>query len=380
MSRPLKVAIATAGRFHVLDLARELSQLGHDVKFYSYVPKSRALSFGLPEKCHVNLFPWLALFALWQTRYSNFLPGLCEYLSHKALNRAVILALQPCDVFIFMSGVYLEAAEHARAKYGAKLVVVRGSKHIIEQDILLKALDGAVRPTEVVIQRELDGYRIADMIDIPSSHVKRSFDSHKEVGSKTTLNPYGVETSLFPTQSEREWSGQFRVAFVGTWCLRKGCDVLVEAIKRVDEIQLIHIGPIGDYAFPSSLANVKHYDKVDQKDLWKHYHSVDCLVLPSREEGLAMVLAQALASGLPIICTGDTGGIDLCHTSALMDRTIIVPTGDVDALASALNEAAQRLKRGQPYAPLLEDDIKALSWKAYGQRYDRNLAGLFEGS
>ena len=38
MTRRLRIAIATAGRFHVLDLARELNALGYAVDFYSYVP------------------------------------------------------------------------------------------------------------------------------------------------------------------------------------------------------------------------------------------------------------------------------------------------------------------------------------------------------
>ena len=53
--RQLRIAIATFGRFHVLDLARELSALGHDVRFYSYVPRMRAIRFGLPKRCHVSL-------------------------------------------------------------------------------------------------------------------------------------------------------------------------------------------------------------------------------------------------------------------------------------------------------------------------------------
>jgi hypothetical protein len=37
MTRRFRVAIATAGRFHVLDLAREFNALGYGVDFYSYV-------------------------------------------------------------------------------------------------------------------------------------------------------------------------------------------------------------------------------------------------------------------------------------------------------------------------------------------------------
>ena len=69
MTRRIRVAIATAGRFHVLDLARELNALGYAVDFYSYVPKSRAVRFGLPSVCHRSLVPF-ALPALAVERFA----------------------------------------------------------------------------------------------------------------------------------------------------------------------------------------------------------------------------------------------------------------------------------------------------------------------
>lgn len=46
----------------MLDLARELSDNGFDVKFYSFVPKKRAMSFGLPGKCSASIFVPLSIF------------------------------------------------------------------------------------------------------------------------------------------------------------------------------------------------------------------------------------------------------------------------------------------------------------------------------
>lgn len=40
------------GRFHALDLARELDALGGEVCFDSYVPHRRALRLSLPARCH----------------------------------------------------------------------------------------------------------------------------------------------------------------------------------------------------------------------------------------------------------------------------------------------------------------------------------------
>jgi hypothetical protein len=55
----MRIAIVTTGRFHVFDLAREMAALGHDVAFYSYVPRRRAEQFGLPRQCHRALLSWV---------------------------------------------------------------------------------------------------------------------------------------------------------------------------------------------------------------------------------------------------------------------------------------------------------------------------------
>ena len=61
----MKIAIASSGRFHLLDLARELEALGHDVTFYSMVPINRGIRFGLSSKAQVSFFwPLLPFVAL----------------------------------------------------------------------------------------------------------------------------------------------------------------------------------------------------------------------------------------------------------------------------------------------------------------------------
>src|SRR5215470_12672879 len=99
MTQRLRVAIATAGRFHVLDLARELNALGYPVDFYSFVPKARALRFGLPSACHQSLLP-IALPALALERFVPTLPQRArEWLLYKSVNLGVITRLRPCDLF-----------------------------------------------------------------------------------------------------------------------------------------------------------------------------------------------------------------------------------------------------------------------------------------
>jgi len=47
MTRRLHIAIAAAGRFHILDLAGELAELAYVADLYSYIPKTRAQHLGV---------------------------------------------------------------------------------------------------------------------------------------------------------------------------------------------------------------------------------------------------------------------------------------------------------------------------------------------
>src|SRR5438105_311585 len=114
MSRKLRISIATAGRFHVLNLALELDALGVDVRFYSCLPTVRTHKFGLPNDCHVSLLPFVAPFFAWGRVAPWLSPHTRERLFCETLDRAVMMRLAPCDVFICMSGIYLEAAREAK--------------------------------------------------------------------------------------------------------------------------------------------------------------------------------------------------------------------------------------------------------------------------
>jgi len=364
----MKIAIATAGRFHVLDLARELGALGHEVRFYSYVPRRRVRQFGLPDKCHVALLPLVFPLVAWQQWAPRFAARLRERLLYTALNWAVILRLQRCDVLICMSGIYLEAARWAKRRYGATIWLHRGSQHILAQDEILAAIPGAERPSPLAIRRELAGYALADRIVIASGHVEQSFARDSSASAKLFLNRYGTDLRMFPLQSRVKPSGSIGALFIGIWCFRKGCDLLTQAVKQVNEIKLTHVGVIGDLDFPTD-EQFRHWDAVPQPMLAEHFAMADIFVLASREDGFGVVLTQALATGLPVICTDRTGGPELAYTPALAARITVIPAGDVEALIAALAMWRGRLRDGYQLPPLSEDDRELLSWISYGRRH-----------
>jgi glycosyltransferase involved in cell wall biosynthesis len=378
MTGKLRIAIATAGRFHVLDLARELKALGYLVDFYSYVPKPRAMRFGLPSACHRSLLP-ATLPALALERIAPPVPrSVAERFLYKSLNFAVMARLRTCDLFIGMSGIYLEAARFAKRRFGAAIWLERGSRHILSQDEILAAMPSASRPSSLTIDRELAGYVLADRIVIPSLHVEESFRRDPVAHAKVFINPYGVDLEMFPSTQRQHRKKDLSLLFVGTWSLQKGCDLLVSAVARTLGVRLVHVGAIGrDLTFPIGDPRFVHIDAVPQPQLQRFYAEADVFILASRQDGFGVVLAQALASGLPVICTDRTGGADLAHSPALARRIKIIPNDDLPALVAAISELRSRLEADNFYPPLADADRKTLSWAAYGRRYAQRIAADF---
>lgn len=378
MNDRIRVAIASAGRFHVLDLARELLRLGFDVRFYSFVPAARAEAFGVPRDAQVSLLPAAAPFLGWQ----RLAPGLAarrrESMLHAALDRGLMRRLRPCDVLIAMSGIFREALGEARRRYGASVWLERGSRHILSQDEILADLPGAGRPSPDTIERELAGYGIADRIVVPSSHAAASFARDPAAAAKVFCNPLGVDLASFPPSSA-PGGKDLTLVFAGAWSLRKGCDVLVAAMEGVEGVRVTHVGPVADCPFPTGDARFASAGSIDQQQLPAVYAAADLLVLPSREDGFGMVLTQALASGLSLIASDRTGAADLALTPALRERIVVVPHGDPGALRAAIVSARDRHRSGEVRRALPDGDRNLLSWAAYAERYAdeirRHLAG-----
>jgi glycosyltransferase involved in cell wall biosynthesis len=167
-----------------------------------------------------------------------------------ALDLLTILRMRPCDVFICMSGVYLQAPRFARWRYGARIILHRGSRHIVSQSEILSHLPGAQQVTPFMMWRELKGYAIADRIAVPSTQVVESFLPWPENACKLFLSPYGVDLDQFPL-STGILPSEPTLLFVGPWSYRKGVDVLAEAIEAMEGVRLIHVGALLDAPFPN---------------------------------------------------------------------------------------------------------------------------------
>ena len=367
----MKINIAASHRFHLLDLARELSNQGHDVRFYSYVPTSRAVKFGLKRKSSHSLvllmLPFLAFIKIskgahWAVK-----------LSHRVLDYYLSWFMRPCDVYIALGTVYEKSFIAAKKKFGAVTILEWGSKHIEEQQRILSEQLGVARQPEYFTRRSIKGYEIVDYISIASDHVRRSFLDKGVAARKILQNPYGVDLSMFkPTELVK--SEPYDLIMVGGWSYRKGCDLITQVCAK-GSYKFLHVGPIVDLAFPAH-ENMTHVDAVEQSELIKYYAKARVFILPSREEGLAMVQAQALVCGLPIVCSPHSGGKDLQAFLENKQWIVEMSVGTAHALEQGIARALSLAYKQTGPRSYSEGVVNQFTWRAYGARYSSILEDL----
>ena len=162
-----------------------------------------------------------------------------------------------------------------------------------------------------------------------------------------------------------------RLLAVGSIVPRKAFDVLVRALAplrdrhwRLDIVGPSDRSPRALAALGSAIAETGLQDRValagaaDQATLDAYYDATDLFVMPSLYEGYGMVLAEALARGLPIVCTTGGAAADTVPDAAGLKVT----PGDVQAFGDAL---------GRVFADsVLRRRMADASWAA-GQRLPR---------
>ena len=124
----------------------------------------------------------------------------------------------------------------------------------------------------------------------------------------------------------------------------KGLDVLLQAVARLGtggdwRIDIFGRGP-DEAALRAEAASLKVEDKInfagysrDIRSLWSNHH---LLLLPSRREGCALALLEALACGRPVL-TADSGGARDWIESGV--NGYLCPSGSPEALANTLRTA-----------------------------------------
>jgi len=244
------------------------------------------------------------------------------YLSKVEQDLACRRFIKECDVFLFYSGSGLMSSRYAKKK-GVITIVEAVNSHVeFQEDILemeFKHLNLLWKPFPVKEKtRRIKEYEEADFILLPSEFVKRSFIAKGFSAKKLLKVPYGFNKASYYHANTTNGLGQtnYTILYVGSISVRKGVRYLIEAFKKLShpKKRLVLVGPnVNDGALNGLILtpDIVFTGVLKGKNLEQAYHAADVFCLPSIEEGLALVLGEALSFGLPIITTCNTGADDI---------------------------------------------------------------------
>lgn len=375
----MRVVLSTLGKFHTFDLARELHKRDALVRIFTAYPRFKLRHESLPSN-KIGTFPWVhtPYMALVAREYLGAgLMRAWEWLDRVSLDAHVARHLPECDVFVGLSSSALRTGRVAHRR-GARYVCDRGSTHIREQDHLLREEHdrwGISYPgiDTRIMEREEAEYAEADCITVPSDFNVRSFLKHGVPRDKIRRLPYGVDLTRFHPTSQPS-AASFDVLFVGAMSVRKGVPYLLQAFKKLRHAKksLTFAGAVSAdlmakwralKLWPEQVRVLGHLDQSELRDAMSRSH---VMVLPSIEEGLALVQAQAMACGCPVIGTTNTGAEDLFADG---QGGYIAPIRDSDAIADRLQVLADNPELRLQMSKRAMDTVhRAGGWREYGDK------------
>lgn len=183
----------------------------------------------------------------------------------------------------------------------------------------------------------------------------------------------GVDTAVFhPGGAERAAfglpdSGPL-AAFVGRFVEKKGLSIVQAAARRCPQIHfaLAGAGPIDPGSW--ELPNVHLLGSLPPKRIAALFRSADCLLLPSVGEGYPLVIQEAMATGLRVICGEESARADPAAHAWL--EGVDVDLQDIDGSASRFCAILDRLEAQSPAArqAMIDYSQRHYSWAGFAAR------------
>jgi glycosyltransferase involved in cell wall biosynthesis len=175
---------------------------------------------------------------------------------------------------------------------------------------------------------------LADLVLAPSAFVRDTI-AEFHPGKHVALASYGVDAVAWPV-ARRSAKADITFLFAGPCSLRKGVPLLLDAWRaaalKQARLQLVGSWQLAESKKRELPPHVQWLGSVAQDELRTLYARADVFVFPTYFEGRALVIGEALASGLPVLSTPASGAADLIDA----DCGHLLPIGNLDALVESL--------------------------------------------
>jgi glycosyltransferase involved in cell wall biosynthesis len=292
-----------------------------------------------------------------------------------------------CDVLhLLLHGTGLSLLR--RAKAGSTRVIVEAVNQHPEavEEILVEESDrlglSHSRRRGGLQRRLLAEAKSSDWLLAPSSIVRDSFVSRGYQKSRTSVIAYGVDLARFyPVEKDQKADQVFRVICVAQITQRKGQVYLLEAWRNAHLLnaELLLIGSLS-HEMRSVLrryeGTFRHIPFVPNNELSKYYGQSCVFVLPSLEDGFGCVVAEAMACGLPVIVTANTGAADIITHGK---DGFVVPIRSPESIAEYLELLYRNPALREEMSQAALNKVRSeLGWDSYAKRLIHVYQSVFD--
>ncbi len=378
----MKITLASFDHFHILNQAQYLLKEGHLQDYFS--TRLRPKIEKVPSPKNHSCYPLHYGLRVMQ-RWPQWVGGnytylqLCRLFDYWLCRNFSLKS----DLLVVLSGVGLKSFRKARAN-GMKTVVDCGSTHtdfqhqIVLEEFRRNGFNAPLFP-KGYCDRVREEFLEADYIQIPSHFVGKTFLDHGIPESKLLYAPYGVHLETFRKKDELKKKTRFRAICASGVNLRKGARILVEAWRKLawHDAELHWVGSPTlqtEHLFKKTLPGLMWHPLMSHRELAELYRQCDVMVLPSFEEGLARVIIEAAASGLPGIVTPNSGAEEFFTPGN--PEGWLIPVNNVDALCEALQQAKFNREATFVLGQRAAERAQLFSWDAYGKKVVENYQSI----
>ena len=180
-------------------------------------------------------------------------------------------------------------------------------------------------------------------------------------GRSVEVAPMPVDTRHFTPDEHATRAG---ILFVGRLNSQKGIGDLLNALSQ-PALHSATLDIVGDGPDRATLeaqiaaagldSRVRWHSVKSQPQLVPLYQRASVVAMPSREEGLGLVAVEAQLCGTPVVAYASGGLLDVVRPEA---GGTLVPTGDIDALATALASLLNDPARAQMYGDAARAEMR----------------------
>jgi glycosyltransferase involved in cell wall biosynthesis len=211
----------------------------------------------------------------------------------------------------------------------------------------------------------------ADRLLVNSNFVKDTFIEQGYSANKIHVIYQGVRKDFFHLKQSYNIGTKIKILFTGSFGFRKGGEYILEAMQGLDREGINYeMTIVGMYAGAEKLIDkyrpkhIRFVGHILQDELKLFFNESDMYLFPSLSEGCASSGMEAMAAGLPVITTKESG-LPIING----ENGIIVPSKNVDAIVGAIIKLAQdnnfRKNIGISAAKTISTNY---TWEQYAQK------------